>query len=115
MAALVIVAGIIAASKEAFFESRFYVTQAAFDSKNIGLLIRGQPEEIPVVIYEYPSDQTIQYYAERPASHLAAGGDNSISPSLFLVIPTELVRQNQWLEKFFQPYRGENLTLVSVR
>ncbi|MFY9462254.1 MAG: glycosyltransferase family 39 protein [Candidatus Sungiibacteriota bacterium] len=111
---LALIVAMVFSIREAFFESRLYVTKQAVDSKEIGTLLSRKSSDTPIYLYENPSDQAIQYYSRRKATHLTEEKGVALSPPFFLVIPTSLVKENEWLGEFPKLYSGIYLTLVSV-
>ena len=109
-----LVIGAIFSFREAFINSRLYVTRTAADSKAIGLLL-SQGQQWPIYLYEYQPDQTIQYYAQKRVEHLTEQSSDNLSVQFYLVIPTDLVKENPWLSDVTGLYSGKYLSLFEVK
>lgn len=64
LVALVAVAATLS-FKEAFLNSKLYVSRQVFDAKPIGAYLAHAPAEIPIFSYEYAYDKTVRYYSDR--------------------------------------------------
>ncbi|MBI4132388.1 MAG: glycosyltransferase family 39 protein [Candidatus Sungbacteria bacterium] len=109
-----IIAALILSVREAFLDTRLYVTAASADEKSIGLTLAGESAGIPIYLYEFPPDQSIQYYSRRPVRHISAASGVALAPPFNLIIPTPLIAENKWLNAFPPLYRGKSLALYRI-
>jgi hypothetical protein len=100
--------------REAFGDGVLYVSRASADEKEIGLSLADAPEKIPALLYEFPGDQAIQYYARRRVEHLREEAAWPLTPPFYLVIPSSLIEENDWLRAFSPSYKGEYLSLFPI-
>ena len=112
--ALCIVVAIFPSFREAFGKSVLYVSTKSGDEKTVGLLLAETEGETPALLYEFPHDQTIQYYARRRVSHLHEETASALSPPFHLIIPSQLVKDNPWLAGATQNFAGKELSLFHV-
>lgn len=100
--------------REAFFDTRLYVSKESRDEKAIGLTLASHEPVAMTYLYEFPSDQSIQYYSRRTVKHITATNDDALVPPFHLIIPTPLISENEWLKGFSALYRGEYLALYRI-
>ena len=110
---LALTIGAILTYNEVFLNPKLYITRAAGEEKIIGQILRGKPD-FPVIIYEYPSDQTIKYYSERKVLHLTAENAEQLVPPFYIIIPSELLEQNEWLKSLPNLFGGKSLSLYEA-
>lgn len=114
LAILVLIIAVFFSLREAFWDSRLYVSAFSWDEKTIGLALKNALKIIPVYLYEYPNDQTIDFYAERRVTYLNEENSSFLVPPFYLVLPTPLIKENDWLKNFPPLYKGDNLALIKV-
>lgn len=100
--------------REAFGAGVLYVSAKSADEKAVGTLLAQAKGETPIFLYEFPHDQSIEYYARRRVSHLNEEMGLQISPPFYLIIPSTLVKENAWLSAVTPEFTGRELLLFHI-
>ncbi|QQG46401.1 MAG: glycosyltransferase family 39 protein [Candidatus Niyogibacteria bacterium] len=101
--------------REAFLESKLYVSRQVSDAKPVGVYLADAPENIPVFSYEYAYDKTVRFYSGKDIIRIKEDNGQTLETPFYLIIPTALLRENEWLNRFPKLHSGKYLTLVLVQ
>lgn len=99
---------------EAFIAPKFYALHISQDEKAIGeYLAENNPKNQPVTVFNWRHTQSLRYYSQRELDILQSGEELlTVKSNFWIVLPTPLLEENQFLKKMPMPYSGEFLTLV---
>ncbi len=114
IATCLVVLAVALSVREAFIHQRLYISRETVDFKTIGLLLADRQDAHPVYLYENSGGPALTYYSGKRVLHLKEGDELPLTSSVYIVLPTELIKDNAWLARSIA-YSGQYLSLAVAR
>ena len=108
-----IITGIFISGKEAFGRPAIYALDISKDEQAVGLYLADHHNQEPIYVFEWQHHRTLRYYSGKEVLPLELGsGSIDADPPFWLILPTQLLSDNSFLQTMPTPYSGEFITLV---